>query len=59
MFSKYLDAVLLLSLGDVTRSAVRFLRTAAVLYVEENVSVCNCPYAILLTLVLLTETFFC
>jgi len=39
MYSKYLDAALLLLLSDVTQSAVRFLKTDAVIYMEENVSV--------------------
>jgi hypothetical protein len=39
MDSKCLDAALLLLLIDVTQSVVRFLRTDAIIYVEENVFV--------------------
>jgi hypothetical protein len=39
MYSKYLDAALLLLLRDITQSAVRFLKTDAVIYTEENLSV--------------------
>ena len=55
MYSKYLDAALLLLLSDVTQSAVRFLKTDAVIYMEENVSVWSCTYSIRLTSVLLKK----
>jgi hypothetical protein len=37
---------------------VRFLKTDAVIYTEENLSVWSCTYSIRLTSVLLKETFF-
>ena len=55
MYSKYLDAALLLLLSDVTQSAVRFLKTDAVIYMEENVSVWSSTYSIRLTSVLLKK----
>jgi len=57
MYSKYLDAALLLLLRDVTQSTVHFLKTDSVIYMAKNVSVWSCTYSIRLTPVSLKETF--